>query len=103
MWQIMHGVHQQYLYQYITIFKSVFYTEIIRQISYIFRNYTQLTWGVAEKMQLNTVYELSYRAQVMTTILIEISLKIRQRTVLHLRINTNCACSKRLRKLCEFV
>ncbi len=38
-----HEHKQQYLYQYMTKFKSVFFTEIIRQISYIFLNYTQLT------------------------------------------------------------
>ncbi len=29
-WQIMHRVHLQYLYQYMTKFKSVFFTGIIR-------------------------------------------------------------------------
>ncbi len=32
MWQIMHRVHLQYLYQYMTKFKSAFFCEIIRQI-----------------------------------------------------------------------
>ncbi len=55
MWQIMHRAHLQYLYEYITKFKSGFFAEIIRQILYIFLKYTQLTWGVAEKMPFYTV------------------------------------------------
>ncbi len=61
MWQIMHRVHLQYLYQYMTKFKSVFFFEIIRQRSYKFLNYLQLTWGVAEKMSLYTVHNLPHR------------------------------------------
>ncbi len=57
MGQIMHREHLQYLYQYMTQLKSGFFTEMVRQISYIVLNYTQLTWGVAEKMPLYTVYK----------------------------------------------
>ncbi len=66
MWQIIHRVHLQYLYQYMTKFKSVFFKAIIRQMAYTFLNYTQLTWGLAEKMPLYTVHNLPHRAQVMT-------------------------------------
>ncbi len=38
MWQIMLRVHLQYHYQYMTKFKYVFYTAIIRQIACIFLN-----------------------------------------------------------------
>ncbi len=89
MGQIMHREHLQYLYQYMTKFKSGFFTAIIRQISYIFLNYTQRTRGAAEKMPL---YNLPHRTQVMITIKNEIPLKIRQGTVFHFRINTNFAC-----------
>ncbi len=61
MGQIMHREHLQYLYQYMTKFKSGSLTEIIRQISYMFLNYTQLTLGVADKMPLYTVYKLPVR------------------------------------------
>ncbi len=56
--------------QYITEFKSVFLTVIIRQINiyiYIFLNYTQFTRGEAEKMPLYTVHYLPHHAHVMTT------------------------------------
>ncbi len=68
MWQTMHRVYLQYLYQYTSKFKSDFYIEIIRHISYIYQNYTQLTRGVAEKMPLYAVHNLPHSAQVMTTI-----------------------------------
>ncbi len=67
MLQIMHRVYLQYLYHYMTLFKSAFFTEIIGRISYTFLNYTQLTWVVAEKMPLYNVHNLQHRAQVMTT------------------------------------
>ncbi len=67
MWQIMHRVHLQYLYQYMTKFKSFFFIEITGQISYTFLNYTQLTRVLAEKMPLYNVHNLQHRAQAMTT------------------------------------
>ncbi len=84
-------------------FKSVFFTDIIRQMFYIFLRYTQLTCGVAEKMPLYTMHNLPHRAQVMTTFQNEIPLKIRQGTVLQFRINTNFVCLKLLRKLRGFL
>ncbi len=56
----------------------MFLTEIIGQISYVFLNYTQLTRVVADKMPLYNVHNLKHRAQVMTTFLNEIPLKMRQ-------------------------
>ncbi len=38
----MHREHLQYLYQYMTKFKSGFFTEMIRLISYILLNYTYI-------------------------------------------------------------
>ncbi len=60
-----------------------------------FWNYKQLRCGVTEKMPLNTVYKLPHRAQVRSTFKNEISLKVRQGTVLPISINTIFACSKR--------
>ncbi len=45
----MNRVHLKYLYKYMTKFKSVFFTDMIGLILYIFLIYTQLTCGVAEK------------------------------------------------------
>ncbi len=78
MLQIMHRVYLQYLYHYMALFKSVYFTEIIGKISYTFLNYTQLTRVVADKMPLYNVHNLQHRAQVMTTLLNAIPLKIRQ-------------------------
>ncbi len=46
-------------------------------------------------LQMFTMHNLPHRAQVMTAYLNDIPLKVRQGTVLHFRINTKFACSKR--------
>ncbi len=67
MWQIMHHVHLQYLYQYETKFKSLFLCRI-NQANFIFiLKLSQLTWGEVEKMPLYTVCKLPHHEQVMTT------------------------------------
>ncbi len=57
MWQIMHRVHLQYLYQCMTKFQYVFYRYNQTNCIYILK-YTQLTWGVAEEIPLYTEYRL---------------------------------------------
>ncbi len=50
---------------------------------------------LVEIFQMYMMHNLPHRAQVTTTFKNEIPVKIRQRTVLHLKINTNFARLKR--------
>ncbi len=61
----MHREHLQYLYLYMSKFKSASLSEKIQQISHVFQNYKQITRGVVEKLPLNAVYKLPHREQVM--------------------------------------
>ncbi len=58
---------------------------------------------LVEILQMYMMHNLPHRAQVMTTFLNEIPLKIRKGTVLHFRINTNFVCLTRLRKRLGFL
>ncbi len=60
----MHGVHLQYLCQYMSTYKSVLVDELTRHILYTFYNNKQPSCGVAEKMLKYTVYKFLHCAQV---------------------------------------
>ncbi len=53
---------------------------------------------MVEILQIYTMHNLQHRAQVMTTLLNEIPLKIRQGTVLQLRINIKLCMLNAIKK-----